>query len=147
MIGRQSLAPAGRNQRSTQVSTGAPAVPALTVRLLGIALLLEFFFIGLVVVTPLGGISQTISPLASQWPWLLAPARLLFGAALVNGSIPPEQGWVALLLLALLLIGASFQSALVIPICRRFPSSSRGYLVLALGAAAVLGLTLVLLPT
>ena len=147
MIGRQSLPPAGRNQRSTHVSTGAPAAPALTVRLLGIALLLEFFFIGLVVVTPLGGISQTISPLASQWPWLLAPARLLFGAALVNGSIPPEQGWVALLLLALLLIGASFQSALVIPICRRFPSSSRGYLVLALGAAAVLGLTLVLLPT
>ncbi|MGO8946782.1 MAG: hypothetical protein ACLQUY_03770 [Ktedonobacterales bacterium] len=147
MFRQQPFAAAASNGPLTPVSAGAPEEPALTSRLLGIAALIELFLLALVAVAPLGGISQTISPLARQWPWLLVPARLIFGNALVDGSVPPAQGWPALLLFATLLIGVSCQAALVIPVCRRFPSSGRRYLIVALGAAAVFGLTLVLLPT
>ena len=106
---------------------------SLTVRLLILAAIIELFLLSLWVVAPVAAISQTISPLALRWPWLLGPARLIFGTAQVDGSIPPERGWPALLLLATLLVGVSCHAALVIPICRRFPNSSRRYLVLALG--------------
>ena len=119
----------------------------LTARLLILAAIIELFLLSLWAVAPLAPISQTISPLALQWPWLLGPAHLFFGSAPVNGSIPAERGWPALLLFATLLVGASCQAALVIPLCLRFPGGGRRYLLLALGAAAVFGLTLVLLPT
>lgn len=110
-------------------------------------LLVEICFLALDVVAPLGAISQSISPLARSWPWLLAPARLLFGAALVDGSEPPEQGWPALALFALILVMASCAAALALPLCRRMQAADRRHLVLALGGAVVLGMTLVLLPS
>ena len=122
------------------------AAPSFT-RLLAIAAVIEAFLLALVAVAPIGGVSQTISPLARAWPWLLAPARLIFGNSLVDSSIPPERGWPSLALFAVLLVGASCAAALVIPLCRRFPGADRRYLALALGAAAVLGLTFVLLPS
>ena len=123
------------------------ALPSPTKRLLAIALAMEVFIFGLVAVAPVAGVSQTISPLARLWPWLLWPARLIFGSVEVDGSRPPELSWPALALFAVLLVGLSLVSALVIPICRRFPHSSRRHLALALGAAAVFGLTLILLPS
>jgi hypothetical protein len=122
-------------------------IPALALRLLGIAALVEFFLLALLAVAPLGGISESVSPLAQEWPWLLSPARLIFGNNLVDGSIPPQRGGLELILFVTLLVGVSCQAAVVIPVCRRLPSSRRAYLVLALGAAALFGLTMMLLPT
>lgn len=116
-------------------------------RLLAIAALVEAFLLGLVAVAPLGGVSQSISPLARVWPWLLAPARLLFGDALVDGSVPAERGWPALALFAVLLVGASAGAALAVPLCRRNQGAGRHALALALGCAAAFGVTLVLLPS
>jgi hypothetical protein len=129
-------------------SMSASDSPSPARRLLTIALAMEVFILGLVAVAPVAGVSQTISPLARAWPWLLWPARVIFGSVAVEGSRPPALGWPALALFAVLLVGLSFLSALVIPICRRLPQSSRrDYLPLALGAAAVFGLTLILLPS
>ena len=128
-------------------SMPASVSPSPTKRLLRVALAMEVFILGLVAIAPVAGVSQTISPLARAWPWLLWPARLIFGSAQVDGSRPPELGWPALALFAVLLVGLSFLSALVIPICRRLPYSSRRHLALALGAAALFGLTFVLLPS
>jgi hypothetical protein len=147
MIIRRPLATPRHDSRVSAPSTRARRGSVLAVRLLILAAIVELFLLSLWTVAPLAPISQTISPLALQWPWLLGPARLIFGSAPVNGSIPPERGWLALLLFATLLVGASCQAALVIPLCLRFPGGGRRYLLLALGAAAVFGLTLVLLPT
>src|SRR5262249_36863502 len=114
--------------------------------LLGVLVLVEVFFLALVAVAPLGGVSQTLSPLARAWPWLLVPARILFGSALVDGSLPPERGWPALALYATLLLGASCAAALVIQICRQRPHAERSHLILALAGTAALGITCVLLP-
>jgi hypothetical protein len=107
----------------------------------------EAFLLALVAVAPLGGISQTISPLARVEPTLLLPARLLFGDALVDASIPPERGWPALALFAVLLVGASCAAAVALPYARRISVAGRPHLALALGGAAVFGLTLMLLPS
>jgi hypothetical protein len=147
MIIRRPLANPGHDSRVSAPSAGARRGSVLTARLLILATIMELFLLCLWAVAPLAPISQTISPLALQWSWLLGPARLIFGSTPVNGSIPAERGWPALLLFATLLVGASCQAALVIPLCLRFPGRSRRYLLLALGAAAVFGLTLVLLPT
>ncbi|MFI5273708.1 MAG: hypothetical protein ACHQ4H_11810 [Ktedonobacterales bacterium] len=112
-----------------------------------VAAVVEVFLLGLVAVAPVGGVAQSISPLARVWPWLLAPARLIFGDALVRGSLPPERGWPALALFVTLLLGASCAAALALPLCRRAIGASPRHLALALGAAAVLGATLVLLPS
>jgi hypothetical protein len=147
MIIRRPLANLRHDSRVSAPSAGARRGSVLTVRLLTLATIIELFLLCLWAVAPLAPISQTISPLALQWSWLLGPARLIFGSAPVNGSIPAERGWPALLLFATLLVGASCQAALVIPLCLRFPGGGRRYLLLALGAAAIFGLTLVLLPT
>src|SRR5215475_4436931 len=55
-----------------------------------VAATVELCFLALTAVAPVGGVSQTISPLARAWPWLLAPARLVFGR-LATLSIPPAQ--------------------------------------------------------
>src|SRR5262249_31370352 len=109
---------------------------------------------------------ETISPLARAWPAILAPARLFFGDALVNGSLPPAEGWPALALVAVLLVAASCVAALVIPAMHgalgggrpaagprggpgdrwRRATTDQRRLALALGVTAVLGVTLVLLP-
>jgi hypothetical protein len=83
---------------------------------------IEVFLLGLVAVAPIGGVAQTISPLARAWPVLLAPARLVFGSALAQGSVPPERGWPALALYAALLVGAACMAAL--PLIRLLPSQT-----------------------
>jgi hypothetical protein len=146
------------------VPEGAPSLRPL----LAIAAALECLFLWLMAVAPAGGVAQSISPLARAWPILLAPARLVFGDALVNGSLPPARGWPALALFAVLLVAASCVAALVIPVTRggliarrrapdahesgvagwwRRTTDDQRRLALALGVTAVLGLTLVLLPS
>src|SRR5262249_29649551 len=130
---------------SSGTRVGAPAnLPPLRA-LLAVLALIESLFLGLAAVVPLCGVWQTLSPLARAWPWLLAPARMLFGDTLVEASVPPERGWVTLALSAALLVGASCAAALVLPL-RRFPRADRRHLALALVGAAILGLTCVLLP-
>jgi len=112
------------------------------------ALVIEAFLLALYVVAPLGGVSLSVSPLASAWPWLLAPARFFFGPTLVNASIPPAQGWLQLATLATLLVGASCAAgAATWAALRVEDSADRRWLWLTLGGAAALGLTLALLPT
>ena len=108
---------------------------------------MEIFLLALVVVAPLGSISQTISPLARSWPVLLTPAHALFGDRLVDGSVPPERGWPALVLFAVLLLGATCVAVSALLYARRVAVADRRHLALALGSTAVFGLTLVLLPS
>jgi hypothetical protein len=124
-----------------------PAPPELLRPLFWYAAGIEALLLALVAVAPLGGISQTLSPLAKVWPALLLPARLLFGDRLVDGSMPPERGWPALVLFAALLVGASCVAAGALRIARMTESADRRYLALALGAAMVFGVTLLLLPS
>ena len=139
---------AGESGRTEQAPTGRETTEAPEMwRLLAIAALVEVFLLALVAVAPIGGVSQSISPLARVWPWLLAPARLVFGDGLVDGSVPAERGWPALALFAVLLVGASCAAALALPLCRRDQGAERRHLALALGCAAALGVTLVLLPS
>ncbi|HEX6123612.1 MAG TPA: hypothetical protein VFY89_10650, partial [Ktedonobacterales bacterium] len=127
--------------------TAPPASSARDPRaLLRLGLGIELFLLALVAVAPLGGISLSISPLARAWPWLLAPARALFGDALVDGSVPPGRGWPELALFSLLLVGASCVAALGVVRWARGVAADRRVLWLLLGVALVLGLTMVLLP-
>lgn len=87
--------------------------------LLRAALLIEAFLLAVDVVAPLGGVTQSISPLARAWPWLLAPSRALFGDALVDGSVPGARGWPALALFATLLVGASCAVGWALLLARR----------------------------
>src|SRR6185312_15579998 len=127
---------------------GAPLSPREATRRLALwALCIEAFLLALFVVAPLGGVTLTVSPLARVWPWLLAPARLVFGDALVRASVTPAQGWAQLALLATLLVGASCAAAGAVWVARRVETRhDRRSLWLALGVAAALGLTLTLLP-
>ncbi len=115
-------------------------------RLLAPLAVIECFFLALMTVAPIGGVSQTISPLARAWPWLLAPARLVFGDALVDASIPPERGWAALALYAVLLVGASCAAVVALARSRGVRVNGTRTLALVLGGAALLGLTCALLP-
>jgi hypothetical protein len=131
---------------------------------------IEAFLLALFAVAPLGGVTQTISPLARVWPWLLWPARALFGSTLVTASVTPSQGWASLALFATLLVGASlawglavwraWESRAVEPVSKGVPppgppaqaprstaGSVRWELWLALGGAALMGVTLALLPS
>ncbi|MDE3228340.1 MAG: hypothetical protein KGO05_00545, partial [Chloroflexota bacterium] len=116
-------------------------------RLLLWALVIEAFLLALYLVAPLGGVSLSVSPLAVAWPWLLAPARLVFDPTLVDASIPAAQGWRELAALATLLVGASCAAAVAVGLARRVERADRRWLWLALGVTAALGLTLALLPT
>lgn len=127
---------------------GAEARTAAAV-LLRALLGIEAFLLILAAAIPLGGVSLSISPLTEWWPWLLAPARILFGNALVDASIPPSEGWTALALVAVSLVGAAAVAALaawrLIPVGARF-ARDRRWLIFVLAGAVVLGVTLVLLP-
>src|SRR5258707_3567273 len=98
-------------QTRAAVPEGAPSLRPL----LAIAAALECLVLWLMAVAPVRGVAQSISPLARAWPILLTPARLVFGDALVNGSLPPARGWPALALFAALLVAASPVAGLVIP--------------------------------
>lgn len=115
--------------------------------LVGMGLAVEAFLLALLAVAPLGGLSQTISPLARVWPALLAPGRVIFGDAAVETSVPSARGWPALALFAALLVGASGAAALAAGRGLRVRTPDRRYLALALGGAALFGATLVLLPS
>src|SRR5258708_22424581 len=108
-------------QTRAAVPEGAPSLRPL----LAIAAALECLFLWLMAVAPVGGVAQSISPLARAWPVLLAPARLVFGDALVNGSLPPASGWPALALFAVLLGAATCVAARGIPGSRGGPSPPR----------------------
>ncbi|HEU0027777.1 MAG TPA: hypothetical protein VFQ25_11735, partial [Ktedonobacterales bacterium] len=131
---------------------------------------IEAFLLALFAVAPLGGVTQTISPLARAWPWLLWPARTVFGAALVDASVTPSQGWPQLALFATLLVGAICAWGLAVwrawearavetppkgvpppSLPSQAPRTTAGGvrwgLWLALGGAAVMGVTLALLPS
>ncbi|HEX9036719.1 MAG TPA: hypothetical protein VF808_06965 [Ktedonobacterales bacterium] len=118
----------------------------------------EAFLLALFIVAPLGGVTQSVSPLARVWPWLLWPARTVFGDTLVDASVPPVAGWPQLALFATLLVGASCAWGLAVwrarglgDLSHRAGASARRYprlgLWLALGGAAVMGITLALLPS
>jgi hypothetical protein len=115
--------------------------------LVGAGVAVEAFLLSLLAVAPLGGLSQTISPLARAWPMLLAPGSVIFGDAAVATSVPSERGWPALALFAALLVGASCAAALAVGRGRRVRAPDRRFLALALGGAALFGATLVLLPS
>lgn len=111
-----------------------------------VALVMEGFFLALWAVAPLGGVTQSRSPVVAVWPWLLAPARMIFGETLVAASVPPADGWLQLALFALLLVGAAITAAWGLLIVRR--SAEPPYaLAFALGTTALFALTLALLPS
>jgi alpha-1,6-mannosyltransferase len=128
-------------------SAQARQVGMATLRKLAlIALVMEGFFLALWAVAPLGGVTQSRSPLVDVWPWLLAPARLVFGETLVATSVPPADGWLQLALFALLLVGAALAAAWGLLIVRT--SAEPPYaLAFALGTTALFALTLALLPS
>jgi len=115
--------------------------------MIGAGVVVKAFLLALVAVAPLGGLSQTLSPLARAWPVLLAPGRAIFGDAAVGTSVPSERGWPALALFAALLVGASCAAALAAGYGLRVRAPDRRFLALALGGAALFGATLVLLPS
>ena len=128
---------------STAPSSDASSLGAL----LRLAALLEVFLLALIAVAPVGGVSQSISPLARDWPLLREPARLIFGDALVNGSVPPSRGWPALALFVALLLGATCALAMAAHSARAVTTPSHDHLRLALVGALILGVTLVVLPS
>src|SRR5579871_5869013 len=124
--------------RATPPTPPAPNGLAALRPLLTPFIAIELFLLALMAVSPIGGVSQTISPLARTWPWLLAPARLIFGNALVDTSIPAERGWPALALFAILLVGASC-AAVALTRARSLHVNKRLTLALILGSTALLG--------
>jgi alpha-1,6-mannosyltransferase len=111
------------------------------------AVLIELFVLGLFAVIPVGGVTLSLSPLARAWPWLLAPARLLAGNQLVDGSVPPEQNLASLALVAVLLVGASCAAGLAVLRAPRSAPGGRRLLVILLGITLLFGMTMLLLPT
>jgi hypothetical protein len=138
----------GGAQASVPAETGAAYQAGIAPlrKLALVALVMEGFFLALWAVAPLGGVTQSRSPLVAVWPWLLAPARVIFGETLVAASIPPAAGWLQLALFALLLVGAAIAAALGLLIVRA--SAEPPYaLAFALGTTALFALTLALLPS
>lgn len=124
------------------------AAPALA-WLLTIGALIELCLFGLVVITPLGGTSQSVSPLARAWAWVFAPARFLFPGWNFHIGTMPDQGepaWPAIVFAVLLILATvALGAALLRSLWEH--GSSRRHLVLVLGVTLALGATLVLLPT
>lgn len=117
--------------------------------LAGVGLFIELCLFGLIVVTPLGGTTQSVSPLARAWAWLFAPARLFFPGWNLRIGTTPDQGrpaWPAIVFAVLLVLATA---ALLVALLRCVwqHGASRRHLLLALGVAVALGATLVVLPT
>ena len=136
----------GRAPTDTPPETATPD-DAAVMSLLKIGALIEVFLLGLIAVAPVAGVSQSISPLARSWPFLLTPARLIFGNALVNGSVPGAREWPALALFAALLVGAACACGVAVLAARTLTTPSPRSLRLILIGALVLGVTLLLLPS
>ncbi|GAC1452726.1 MAG: hypothetical protein PVSMB4_13300 [Ktedonobacterales bacterium] len=114
-----------------------------------IGALIELCFLGLIVVTPLGGLAQSASPLVRVWPWLLVPARVLFPGTPLHIGLGKEHNksaWPALMFSALL-ICAAVAATVAIWRCLRDQGSRPRHLALVLVGAAILGATLILLPS
>ncbi|HEY7092066.1 MAG TPA: glycosyltransferase family 39 protein [Ktedonobacterales bacterium] len=145
---------ASRSPIAAHISTDLAGVSAqahragiVTLRRLAlVALVMEGFFLALWAVAPLGGVTQSHSPLVDVWPWLLAPARVIFGETLVATSMPPADGWLQLALFALLLVGVALVAAWGLLIARRAVEPPYA-LAFALGTTALFALTLALLPS
>lgn len=117
--------------------------------LLRIGALIEVCFLGLIVVTPLGGLSQSASPLVRAWPWLLAPARLFFPGWPLHVGLAKEHNkpaWPAAVFSALLIV-AAVAATVAVWRCLRQQGSRGRHLALALVGAAIMGATLALLPS
>src|SRR5262245_20575527 len=148
----QSSIAANQRRRGAQATVPAETGPTyqagvVTLRRLAlVALVMEGFFLALWSVAPLGGVTQSLSPLVAVWPWLLAPARAIFGETLVAASVPPAAGWLQLALFALLLLGAAIAAALGLLIIRR-SAEPPAALAFALGTTTLFALTLALLPS
>jgi len=116
-------------------------------RRLGLALVgMEVLFLALMAIAPVGGMIQTISPLARVWPWLLTPARLVFGSQHVEAKISAERGWPALAVYAALLVLASGVAVLATRAATRIHDLRSRHLAFILAGACLLGITLALLP-
>ena len=141
-----------RIARSGQAPEGSSPAAGEAHRLSGwlirSALGLGGFLLALVVTASLGGMLQnSISPLVRVWPWLLAPARALFGPALVQSTLLPERGWPTLALFAMLLVGATALVTLTVQRALHEPRAGRRQLAVVLAATTLLGLVLVVLPS
>ncbi len=141
------LPPSSRRVLPSPLANHLPRAIAPLTPLLAPLAIVELCFLALVAVAPLGGVTQALSPLARVWPWLLAPARLLFGDAQVGANISAERGWPALALFAALLVAASCAAAVALARSRRVRVAEGTAYACVLGGAALLGLTCALLPT
>jgi hypothetical protein len=118
-------------------------------RLALLLLALELCAVGLLVVAPLGGMAQTVSPLARAWPWLLWPAHLVFPNSPLHIRFGQEHNlppWPTFIFTGLLLVASVIAGAATLQ-CLRAQRSTWRHLVLVLGGAALVGGTLVLLPS
>ena len=117
--------------------------------LLRLGLLIELCLLGLIVITPLGGTSQSVSPLARAWSWVFAPARFLFPNWNLRIGTLPEQGrpaWPGAVFSGLLIL-ATVGLIITLLRCIWQHGAGRRHLALVMGVALVLGATLVILPT
>jgi alpha-1,6-mannosyltransferase len=147
MASQSRIRPRGAAHAVAGAMEGSPKAGIVTLRRLALAaMVMEGFFLALMSVAPLGGVTQSRSPLVAVWPWVLAPARLLFGETLIAASVPPGAGWLQLALFALPLVGASLAAAWSLLVVRKAAEPPYA-LAFALGATAVFALTLALLPS
>jgi hypothetical protein len=126
----------------------AHRVPSL--RRLGLmALAMELCAVCMIVFAPLGGLTETISPVTRAWPWLLWPAHLVFPNLPLHIMYAAEHDylpWPTFFVIGPLLIAAVFAAAATLS-CLRAQRSTRWHLALVLAGAALVGGTLVLLPS
>lgn len=123
----------------------APSLRRLALYLLA----MEACLLGVLVVAPLGGMTQTVSPLARAWPWLLLPAHLVFPNSPLHIRLGQEHNlapWPTFVFTGLLIVASVIAGAAVLQ-CLRSQRASWRHLALVLAGAAVLGATLVLLPS
>lgn len=112
-------------------------------------LLMELCLLGTLAIAPLGGMTQSVSPLTWAWPWLFTPARLLFPGMPLHVDAGPQDGsahWPAVVFAGLLVV-ATLALGGVLLACVRARAPRHWHLALAVVGAAILGGTLVLLPS
>ncbi len=126
---------------------------SLLPRLLLLGGITELLYILVVALSPLPGLHFMSTPLASAWPWTLAPSHLLFSGAwtttsTVGGS--PQYDWFHAILFAVVLIGLIATYALAIrTVLRRknMANASSRWFLLIVAAVLIFSLTLLFQPT